>query len=286
VRPESRDVKNGQRQTRATRNPERTSAGRGLLTPGTGHARTALPRIAIVSDIHGNFEALKALPNHYDELWVLGDLVNYGPQPAEVIEFIRKRATLVIRGNHDDAVAFNRDPQCSPAFRRAADETRQYTAAVLSEKQKGYLGDLPHYRWVRRGRWTFYLCHAVPSDPLHKYCPEESRNWRRELTAAGTDFLLVGHTHLQFCLQKGEQSVVNPGSLGQPKTGKPQASYAIWENGSITFNWYDYPIPKTAARIQAMPVSRSTQEFLVKVLRSGTVPKTEKEVNHVHNHSA
>lgn len=257
-----------------------------MLALGTTRISPALPRIAIVSDIHGNFDALKALPNHYDELWVLGDLVNYGPQPAEVIEFIRKRATLVVRGNHDDAVAFNRDPQCSPAFRRAADETRQYTASVLTDKQKGYLGDLPYYHWVRRGRWTFYLCHAVPSDPLHKYCVEESRSWRRELTAAGTDFLLVGHTHLQFCLPKGEQSVVNPGSLGQPKTGQPQAAYAIWENGSISLHRYEYPVRKTAARIRAMPVSRPTQEFLVQVLRSGAVPKTEKEANHVQNHTA
>jgi len=277
-------VKNGQRPTRVTENPRKVGAR--VLSLRTGSARARLPRIAIVSDIHGNFDALKALPNHYDELWVLGDLVNYGPQPAEVVEFIRKRATLVVRGNHDDAVAFNRDPQCSPAFRRAADETRRYTAAVLTDGQKGYLEDLPHYRWVRRGRWTFYLCHAVPSDPLHKYCPEESRNWRRELIRAGTDFLLVGHTHLQFCLQRGEQSVVNPGSLGQPKTGRPQATYAIWENGAITLHRYEYPIQETAARIRAMPVSGSTQKFLVQVLRSGAVPKTEKEANHVQNHSA
>jgi putative phosphoesterase len=244
------------------------------------------PRIALVSDIHGNFEALRALPNDYDELWVLGDLVNYGPQPAEVIEFVRKRAALVVRGNHDDAVAFNRDPQCSPAFRRAADETRQYTASVLTDRQKGYLGDLPHYRWVRRARWTFYLCHAVPSDPLHKYCREDCRDWRRELTAVGTDFLFVGHTHIQFCRSEGEQSVVNPGSIGQPKTGTPHANYAIWENGSVTLHKYEYSVVKTAARIRAMPVSASTQEFLVKVLRSGAVPKTEKEVNHVENQSA
>ena len=109
------------------------------------------------------------LPNDYDELWVLGDLVNYGPQPAEVIEFVRKWATLVVRGNHDDAVAFDRDPQCSPAFRRAAEETRRYTSSVLSEKHKDYLADLPHYRWVRRGRWTFYSvmpCLRIPCTPI------------------------------------------------------------------------------------------------------------------------
>jgi len=207
--------------------------------------------------------------------------VNYGPQPAEVIEFIRRKATLVVRGNHDHAVAFDRDPQCSTVFRRAAEETRRFTGSVLNEKHKGYLADLPHYLWVRRGRWTFYLCHAVPSDPLHAYCGKDIRKWRKELSVAGTDFLFVGHTHLQFSLHEGEQSVVNPGSIGQPKTGTPRAAYAIWENGSVKFQNYEYPVHKTAALVRSMPISAPTQEFLVRVLQSGAVPMPERESKHV-----
>lgn len=56
-------------------------------------------RIAIISDIHGNYDAWSAFPEHYDELWVLGDLVNYGPQPCEVIEDIKKKASLACRGH-------------------------------------------------------------------------------------------------------------------------------------------------------------------------------------------
>lgn len=241
------------------------------------------PRIAIISDIHGNLEALKALPRDYDELWVLGDLVNYGPQPVEVIEFVSKNASVVVRGNHDDAVAFNRDPRCSFAFRQAAAETQRFTASILSEADKGYLADLPHYRWVRRGRWTFYICHAAPSDPLYKYCAEDITKWRSELNLAGTDFLCVGHTHIQFSLREGEQSVVNPGSIGQPKMGTPQARYAIWEKGSLTFRAYDYPVEKTIDRIRSMPVSAATQEFLVRVLETGTVAKIDKETKHVQD---
>lgn len=279
-------MKNAQKQTRSMANPRQTPIGRGLSMPRARLGSAEFPRIAIISDIHGNFEALKALPNHYDELWVLGDLVNYGPQPAEVIEFVRKRATLVVRGNHDDAVAFDRDPQCSPAFQRAAEETRRYTASVLTDKHKGYLADLPHFRWVRRGRWTFYLCHAMPSDPLHKYCGEDVQKWRQELAAVGTDFLFVGHTHLQFSLREGEQWVVNPGSLGQPKMGTPRAGYAIWENGSVRLQSFAYPVQKTVTRVRSMAVSVSTQEFLAGVLRSGGVPKSKKEARHVENYSA
>jgi putative phosphoesterase len=244
------------------------------------------PRIALISDIHGNFEALKALPNDYDELWVLGDLVNYGPQPAEVIEFVSKNATLVVRGNHDDAVAFDRDPRCSPAFRQAAQETRRFTLSVLTKEHKEYLADLPHYRWVRRGRWTFYNCHGAPSDPLYAYCGEDITRWRRELAVAGTDFLCVGHTHLQFSLREGEQVVVNPGSIGQPKTGTPQAAYAIWENGSLTLRKYEYHVQKTVARVRSMPVSASTQEFLARVLETGATAKSEKEAKNVQDCSA
>jgi putative phosphoesterase len=257
------------------------------MDDGAGARRKdELPKILVISDIHGNFEALKALPDDYDELWVLGDLVNYGPQPAEVIDFVRKRAALVVRGNHDDAVAFDRDPRCSPAFRRAAEETRNYTASVLSPEDKGYLADLPYYRWMRRGRWTFYVCHAAPSDPLYVYHPPGAVAWEMEVSMAGTDFLLVGHTHIQFSSHIGDQWVVNPGSVGQPKTGSPSAKYASWENGSMVLSSQEYPVEKTVARIRAMPVSEATREFLIRVLETGSVPKSTRERVHVENQRA
>jgi predicted phosphodiesterase len=80
-------------------------------------------RICIISDLHANLEALRALPGGYDELWVLGDLVNYGPDPAAVIDFVRSRASLVIRGNHDHSVGFDADCGCSPRFRAMAEAT-------------------------------------------------------------------------------------------------------------------------------------------------------------------
>jgi Calcineurin-like phosphoesterase len=90
-------------------------------------------RIVIISDIHGNAESLSTLPDQYDELWVLGDLVNYGPEPGVVVDFVRSHAAVVVRGNHDDAVGFNRDPRCSPPYRQMAKETMDYTRSVLSQ---------------------------------------------------------------------------------------------------------------------------------------------------------
>ena len=89
-------------------------------------------KILIISDIHGNFDALAALQETYDELWVLGDLVNYGPDPAAVIDFVRSKATVVVCGNHDYSIGFNQDPRCSARFREMAEATRRYTNSVLS----------------------------------------------------------------------------------------------------------------------------------------------------------
>lgn len=103
---------------------------------------------------------------------------------------------------------------------------------------------------------------------------------------AGTDFLFVGHTHLQFSLRQGEQLVVNPGSIGQPKMGTPDPTYAIWENGLVTLHSYKYPVRRTVERVRSMPIHASTQKFLLGVLQSGSVPKSKEEGKHVHDCSA
>ena len=61
-------------------------------------------KLLILSDIHGNLDALHAIRESYDELWVLGDIVNYGPEPGEALEAVRATASIVVQGNHDHAV--------------------------------------------------------------------------------------------------------------------------------------------------------------------------------------
>lgn len=125
-------------------------------------------RIVIISDIHGNAESLSTLPEHYDELWVLGDLVNYGPEPGAVVDFVRSHAAVVVRGNHDDAVGFNRDPHCSPPYRQMAKETLDFSRSILSRDQIEYLASLPLTAERTAGGRKFLLCHAAPSDPLYQ----------------------------------------------------------------------------------------------------------------------
>lgn len=228
-------------------------------------------RIVIVSDIHGNAESLSTLPDRYDELWVLGDLVNYGPEPGVVVDFVRAHAEIVVRGNHDDAVGFNRDPRCSPAYRQMAKETMDYTRSVLSRDQMDYLAALPLTAERTVDGMKFLLCHAAPSDPLYKYVPANSALWEDELKLISADVLFVGHTHTPFVQNVGRQVVVNPGSLGQPKTGNTQACYAIWEGGAILQS-ANYELDKTLRKVDRMPVSPQVRNNLKAVLRSGGLP--------------
>ena len=226
-------------------------------------------KIVIISDLHGNLEALTSLHEDYDELWVLGDLVNYGPDPAEVVDFIRTRASVVVRGNHDHAIGFEEDPRCSQPFREMADVMMKYTNSVLSDSQKQFLRDLPLIAEREVEGVRVSLCHAVPSDPLFTYCPPESDRWEAELGRANADILLVGHTHVPFVRQFRRQEIVNPGSLGQPKTGRTAGCYAVWDGGAIELRSFAYPFEETIRKINTLPIPIHVGANLAAVLRNG-----------------
>ena len=230
-------------------------------------------RICIISDLHANLEAISALPRDYDELWVLGDLVNYGPDPAATIDFVRSHASVAIRGNHDHCVGFGADCRCSPRFRAMADATWDYTTSLLSAADKQYLRDLPTCACRQIGADVFFLCHATPSDLLYEYRPPSSPLWNRdEEASSGANIILTGHTHLQFSRTVGKRTIVNPGSLGQSKMGDPRARYAIWENGNLELCSYEYPVDETVKKILSMPISGELKRDLAFVLYSGKAP--------------
>jgi predicted phosphodiesterase len=89
-------------------------------------------KLLILSDIHGNLDALHAIRASYDELWVLGDIVNYGPEPREALEAVRATASIVVQGNHDHAVGHCDDSRWSARFREVAEATRRFTSSQLS----------------------------------------------------------------------------------------------------------------------------------------------------------
>jgi len=228
-------------------------------------------KIAIISDLHGNYEALRSLPAGYDELWVLGDLVNYGPEPGAVVDFAKANSSVIVRGNHDHSIGYDVDPRCRARYQKMADLTRRYSASVLKKDQKEFLRQLPLKLELKRQDTSFYLCHSKPSDPLYSYCPEQSEEWVKELGQVKADVLLVGHTHIPFVRQIGDRAVVNPGSLGQPKNGKSDACFAIWEDGSFSLKSFPYAVDETIGRLRALGFPQEVEKDLITVLQTGSV---------------
>jgi protein phosphatase len=111
---------------------------------------------------------------------VLGDLVNYGPKPGEVVDFVNANSSVIVLGNHDHSIGYDVDPRCTARYQKMADVTRRYSASVLKEDQKEFLRQLPLKLELKWQDTSFYLCHAKPSDPLYGYCPEESEEWVKE----------------------------------------------------------------------------------------------------------
>jgi putative phosphoesterase len=228
-------------------------------------------RVVITSDLHANLEAVRSLPCDYDQLWVLGDIVNYGPNPSEVIDFVREHASLIVRGNHDDAIGYDRDPQCSVPYRQMADETGRFTTSILSDEQLEFLRRLPLMAGRDIDGVRFFLCHATPADPLHEYRPLDSDLWARDASQKFCDVLLSGHTHIPFCRAVGVRRVVNPGSVGQSKQAGGRACYAIWEAGQLRLESVEYAVEETVAKIRDLPVALEVREKLETVLRIGSL---------------
>jgi protein phosphatase len=227
-------------------------------------------KIAIISDIHANIAALEDFPEkNCDHLWCLGDLVDYGPRPHQVIEWVARHATASVRGNHDHAVGFAVDPQCSLPYKHLAAETMRYTREVCNENDLGFLRSLPVQKEIMVGTKRFYLVHAAPTNPLFGYRTQNSELWANEIQWINADVLLVGHTHQPFIRQVDGCTIVNPGSLGQPKTGRPLACYAVWEDGRISLKEYSYTVRKTIREIWRMPLAKQDIDELVAVLETG-----------------
>ena len=186
-------------------------------------------KIVALSDIHSNLDALQAvlsvLPAH-DELYCLGDIVGYGPQPNEVIEILQQlRPTAVLLGNHDHAVVTGDVSEFSSNAAKAI----QWTRERISEDSRHYLERLkPSARIELEGK-TLALYHGSPQDPLMEYVFPglTARMGRRVVEMAEANIVLLGHTHMPMVYRFSGEVLANPGSVGQPRDGDPRASFAV-----------------------------------------------------------
>ena len=226
-------------------------------------------RILVLADIHSNWPALAAIQEQFDVCLFLGDLVEYATDPVPCIEWVRKHATVGVRGNHDHAVAQRIEVKKSHGLHRLAAATRPLHWQVLSPAHMKFLTRLPVTRRVTIDKSRFFLVHATPRDPFDEYLKDDPKAWTERLQGIEADFVLVGHSHLPFVLKLEHTTVINPGSVGQPRDGDPRAAYAIIDNGRVELRRVEYDIEATLKHMRACGVDPLTMDLATAVLRNG-----------------
>ena len=231
-------------------------------------------KMLIISDIHGNFAALQSIAEAADDVervLFLGDVVDYGPQPRECIEWLRENSWLNLRGNHDNAVFEHVDCKCGQAFHKYSVATREYTKKILQDTDFEFISPIkPSGRFELDGKKVF-IAHGAPSDPLFKYVKPSMRDGElaNEVQGIEADIVLLGHTHLQMDRTVTGIRVVNPGSAGQSRDGDPRVGYALWQDGEITLHRVAYDFEKTCCELDGSDIEPDIIERMKQVLRTG-----------------
>ena len=202
-------------------------------------------RIAVVSDIHSNKVALDAVLDDLppvDGIVCAGDVVGYNPWPAACLDAVRERTIPTVMGNHDRAVATG----TAFRFNSMAGAGVEHAREQLDDDAVAWLRDLPDTRTAFDSRVK--LVHGHPDDPDRYTYPEEFA----PSMLGDEDVLVTGHTHVQGHEIFDEGTVLNPGSVGQPRDGDPRAAYALLDldDGSVAERRVDYDIDAVAAAVR------------------------------------
>jgi putative phosphoesterase len=232
-------------------------------------------RILLLADIHANWPALQAIQEPYDVCLVLGDLVDYGLEPAPCIDWVRQHATHAIRGNHDHGVAQHVRVNGRHGFKYLSGVTRSLTQERVSTADRRYLGSLPVSKWVTLDNTRFLLVHATPRDPLDEYAIADVDFWARRLEKVDAQVICVGHTHFPYVLEVGEKLVINPGSVGQPRDGDPRASYAVIDDQRVELKRIEYPVEETVRTVLESTLPEPAKALLAEVFRTGALAKPD-----------
>lgn len=245
---------------------------------------------ALISDIHSNIEALDAVladirSQGVSEVYCLGDIVGYGPNPRECIDAVMK-CSVCLLGNHDQGALF--DPE---GFNTGAERAIFWTREQLensggnsaSQRRWDFLGELPR----NHRELSLLFVHGSARNPLNEYVfPEDIYNRRKieKIFALIDRYCFQGHTHVpgvftedccfyspdevNYEFRLGDQkAMVNVGSVGQPRDGDPRACYVILDDDNLVrFRRVEYPFEQTIRKIYEIP---DLDNFLGDRLRDG-----------------
>lgn len=225
--------------------------------------------VAILSDIHGNRYALEAvlgkLSGQASRIVCLGDVVGYGGDPSWCVDVAAASGWFVLAGNHDRAVTV---PGMGDWFNPDAMASIRWTQSQMTTSQFEWLRDLPESQTISQA----LMVHASPRDPIFEYI-SNSRVAEANLSVIGNRLCFHGHTHIPgaFSLLNGSvrhsfglgsirlegPMLINPGSVGQPRDGDPDACYGIWDPDTGEFEFkrvaYDREAAKQAILAAGLP---------------------------------
>lgn len=215
--------------------------------------------IAIISDIHGNFEALKSVLNDIDnlgvkEIYCLGDVVGYYPQVNECCTELIKRNIHTLIGNHDWYLISGTRSKRS----KSADLCLDFQSKIINKQSLD---------WLKSNRLLIVLdklcmVHGGWKNPIDEYLFNIENSYFDKIPF---DFFVSGHTHIPVLGCFNGKKYCNPGSVGQPRDDDYRASYAIFDGNDFTINRVDYDVEKIC-QISKM---NGYDEYLYNRLRYG-----------------
>jgi putative phosphoesterase len=196
-------------------------------------------KIAVLSDIHGNLDALQAVmtdikDHEISKIFICGDLAMAGPEPAETVDYIldltKRYAITIIQGNTDEMIIKSTgspDDKYTPPNKIMA-EALKYAQKTLRADQKEFLMELPAKYSEKIGNLSILLVHGSPRKNNEDIFPDMNLEVVKEMIdSAKENVIFCGHTHLPAIYHIGKQTIVNVGSVGRPFTEQPRACYAI-----------------------------------------------------------
>ncbi len=229
--------------------------------------------IGLISDIHGNFEALKAVfmqldAMKVDQVYCLGDVVGYYSQVNECCEYLRERGAICLIGNHD---WYMMGGGFCPRSNSVNDCLR-YQRKVITAENKQWLDSFRVQLRVDNLR----LVHAGWADPIDEYLWEPSADYFERVEG---QFFASGHTHIQSIHNFGDKVYCNPGSVGQPRDGDPRAAFATFD-GEFRLHRVEYNMQ----RVFDLMTAAGFDDYYYGSLKTGArrlckLPK-EQHINH------
>lgn len=231
-----------------------------------------MTRIVIFGDLHANWESLLALQQaepRPDAVFCLGDIVGYGPDPKQCLDVVRTGVAGVIGGWHDQSVA---GPETGRREMGLMASTWTHVRSVLSGADRDYLAALPTEMTVDIAGTRFHLTRLPPDDSETETCLlitlPQSR--LRELFGhVEADFILLGGPHVPAMRQFDGRLIVCPGSLGQPRYGVPDPTFAAWQDGRVQIHHLHYHPHDTIHKLSLLPLDPEYRLQLQSILQTG-----------------